>query len=299
MLQKNKLILLIILLIVIFYNCLSFSFRMHYSKMKNIFNLSFLKDKCFNLYRDNKVLKKILINRFPEKKKYLEPIVNNYLNFLIKLNYMQKAKVPIYTMMDIFLTFDLERHVKNTNKLEGDLVDVGVWQGGSSMIMKYYMNKNKKLYLLDLFDTMDSTSITGNNNKIYENDKIVIEYLRIVSEYFKTPIIKTTINDVKNNFKKKGINLENVYFLKGNLNDKNFPYHKINKISLLRIDCDFYLPTLNVLKNLYHKVVKGGIIIFDDFNLPLLGEKQAALDFFKGHNINFISVSQSAFMIKK
>ena len=294
--SKNKLIFLIIFFIAIYYQFLPFSCKMFYSNFQAFINLSFLKDIICNLSKDRRNLKKILLKRYPDKNGSLKGVINKYLYFLININYIEKANIPVYTMMNFHLILDLTKHVKSSNKLKGDIVDVGVWKGGSSMIMKYYMNKNKKLYLLDLFDHMDSKSISNDTHK---NDKIVLEYLNIVSKYFNRPAVKTSIKDVKDNFNRKGLDLKNVHFLKGNLNDKNFPYNKINKISLLRIDCDFYLPTLNVLKNLYHKVVKGGIIIFDDFNLPLLGEKQAALDFFNGEDIEFISVSQSAYMIKK
>ena len=34
------------------------------------------------------------------KNGYLKGVINKYLYFLININYVEKAKVPVYTMMD-------------------------------------------------------------------------------------------------------------------------------------------------------------------------------------------------------
>lgn len=51
------------------------------------------------------------------------------------------------------------------------------------------------------------------------------------------------------------------------------------KICLLRLDGDLYNSTLVCLEHLYPKVVDGGVVIIDDYNLP--GCKQAVKDYFK------------------
>ena len=40
---------------------------------------------------------------------------------------------------------------------------------------------------------------------------------------------------------------------------------EVDKISILRIDVDWYEPTLQVLEYLYDKVIPGGVIICDDY----------------------------------
>ena len=53
-------------------------------------------------------------------------------------------------------------------------------------------------------------------------------------------------------------------------------------ISLLYLDLDLYEPTMSALHALYDRVVRGGIIAFDEINNPMWpGETEAFLKFFK------------------
>ena len=94
--------------------------------------------------------------------------------------------------------------------------------------------------------------------------------------------------------------MNKVNIIKGNLRDKDFGYDKINKISLLRIDCIFYESTYKVLESLYNKVENGGIIILNSYNLIYHRQKQALLDYFKINEIrkNIIKIGQSAYFVK-
>ncbi|KJR41118.1 dTDP-6-deoxy-L-hexose 3-O-methyltransferase [Candidatus Magnetoovum chiemensis] len=50
--------------------------------------------------------------------------------------------------------------------------------------------------------------------------------------------------------------------------------HPELKISLLHVDVDVYEPSLAILNQMYNKVVKGGLIVFDDFG-TVSGETRA------------------------
>jgi len=66
--------------------------------------------------------------------------------------------------------------------------------------------------------------------------------------------------------KQKGI--ENYLIVKGDAVKTIPKFKKENlgiKISLLNLDIDFVEPTLVVLKNFYDSVLKGGIILFDNY----------------------------------
>ena len=53
---------------------------------------------------------------------------------------------------------------------------------------------------------------------------------------------------------------------------------------MLHIDLDVYEPTYLVLDKLYKYIVKGGIIMFDDYN-TIKGETKAVDDYFESNLI--------------
>ncbi len=57
---------------------------------------------------------------------------------------------------------------------------------------------------------------------------------------------------------------EQVRFLVGWFSE-TLPQAPIEQLALLRVDCDLYQSTLDVLDNLYAKVVPGGVVIVDDY----------------------------------
>lgn len=60
------------------------------------------------------------------------------------------------------------------------------------------------------------------------------------------------------------------------------PVNPVPVISILRLDGDLYNSTYVCLKYLYPKVIKGGLVIVDDIQLP--GCEQAVNDYFKDTN---------------
>lgn len=57
------------------------------------------------------------------------------------------------------------------------------------------------------------------------------------------------------------------------------------RISLLHLDADLYEPTMTTLKNLFPRVVKGGLVVFDEYGLmPWEGESTAADEYFEKIN---------------
>jgi Macrocin-O-methyltransferase (TylF) len=53
------------------------------------------------------------------------------------------------------------------------------------------------------------------------------------------------------------------------------------RISLVNFDCDMYAPTMTALEQLYPLVIKGGVVIFDEYaTAPWEGESKAFEEFF-------------------
>lgn len=161
------------------------------------------------------------------------------------------------------------------DKIPGDFIETGVWRGGATIfmraILKAYNITDKTVYVADSFEGLPKP-----NPELYPADIDDIHHTH--------PQLSVSLEQVQENFKKYDLLDDQVQFLKGWFKD-TLPSAPIEKLSLLRCDGDMYESTMDTLNALYHKLVPGGFIIFDDANsVPAC--QQAILDFRNKHNIN-------------
>lgn len=89
------------------------------------------------------------------------------------------------------------------------------------------------------------------------------------------------LDDFINHLKNGGVYSNKIIPIRGWFEDTTagIPWeHVINPISILRLDGDLYNSTLVCLENLYPLVMKGGLVIIDDYALP--GCRAAVLNYF-------------------
>ena len=91
------------------------------------------------------------------------------------------------------------------------------------------------------------------------------------------PVLAVSQERVQALFERYGLLDEQVRFLKGFFRD-SLPNADIKKLSVLRLDGDYYESTMDALVPLYVKVTSGGFVIVDDYN-ALPGCKKAVNDF--------------------
>lgn len=94
-----------------------------------------------------------------------------------------------------------------------------------------------------------------------------------------------------------GINRGNIITHKGWF-EVTLPVADIPRIALLRLDGDLYNSTYVCLNNLFERVVKGGVIIIDDYNLD--GCRAACNDYFNsiGYAPKYRGVSDIKYFTK-
>ena len=189
-----------------------------------------------------------------------------------------KGSWPKYaeTMCGLARLNNLQQCVENTikNGITGDLIETGVWRGGSTILMrailKSYGIKDKLIWVADSFEGLPAP-----DKKKYPADSD--------SLYHTFSELSVSMDDVKNNFSKYDLLDEQVKFLKGWFKD-TLPTAPIKKLSVLRLDGDMYEATMDALVNLYSKLSVGGYIIIDDY-LCVEGCRKALSDFRGKHNI--------------
>ena len=172
----------------------------------------------------------------------------------------------------------------------GDLIETGVWRGGSVIFMAALLKEKKitgrKVWVADSFEGLPKP-----NEEKYIHDKGDIHYL--------FPELAISIDTVKDNFRKYDLLTDNIVFLKGWFKD-TLPTAPIERLAVMRLDGDLYESTMDGLVNLYPKLSKGGYVIIDDWGV-LPGCKKAVLDYRHQHSITdeIIEVDASGVYWKK
>ena len=162
-----------------------------------------------------------------------------------------------------------------TKDLEGDFLECGVLQGFSSYLLrsledKLFKDTINNYFLIDSFEGLSD---------ILDEDKTLNRNFH----QHKKGDLKAKIEDVELLFKK----FRNIYIIKGWIPKVFESLSENNKYKFVHIDVDLYQPTFDTLNYIYDKVVKGGIIITDDYRSPLFpGNQKAWEKYFNSKNIN-------------
>ena len=185
-----------------------------------------------------------------------------------------------------FLTCGQERLGKLLNQIElykkiinipGDILEFGVYKGSSFM---------RLLYLRELYENTFSREIIGfdifgkfPNNVKEESDK---EFISDFENNGGFGISKDELQKHINN-----LNLSNYSLIEGDIMEtlpKWVNNKKKKRYSLVHVDVDVYEPTKLILENIWDKIIKGGVLVLDDFN-SVYGETKAVEEFFKSNRI--------------
>ena len=183
---------------------------------------------------------------------------------------------------------------KMSSNISGSIIECGVFKGISLIRFASFRNlgisKSKKIIGFDIFGKFPKTN--------FEKDKKMRE--KFIKDSGPKGISKQELMKV---LKRKKLE-QNIELIKGNV-VKTIPKyvkkHPKLKISLLNLDTDVYEPAVTILENLYPKIVKGGILILDDYGV-FPGETKAVDEYFKEKNIKIKKFPYSntpSFIIKK
>lgn len=183
---------------------------------------------------------------------------------------------------------------KMTKDLQGSIVECGVFKGVSLTRFAHFRklfggNHSKKIIGFDIFGKFPETNFEDDKKKrkkfMYEAGEYSIS---------KKELMNICINKC----------IDNYELIEGDICKTVPDYLKNNpqlKISLLNLDTDIYEPCVTILENLWDKIVKGGILILDDYGV-FAGETKAVDEFFKDKNITihkFDFSSTPSYIIKQ
>jgi len=207
-----------------------------------------------------RIKKKIFEKFFNEFKQ--KPILNtkhaDYTSDEIKII----DEVSELTMTNSERIVSLIRAVKyiEKHKIPGDIVECGVWRGGSIMaILKTLISLksfDRNIYLYDTFEGMSEPSL----NDLSFKGESALKFYSENEEY-----CFSSLDEVKRNVQSLGYPVDKIHYIKGKV-ENTIPGIVIAKeIALLRLDTDWYESTLHELNHLFPRLSLGGAIIIDDY----------------------------------
>ena len=166
-----------------------------------------------------------------------------------------------YTLTSMERCYSLYKAIQYITKgdILGDIVECGVWRGGSAMLAALTLIKSqqthRKIYLYDTYEGMPEPT-----DKDIDIHGVPYRLLWKKEKEF----LSVSLDEVKKNIFSTGYPKENIIFVKGMVQD-TIPNTVPKQIALLRLDTDLYESTYHELFHLYPKTTSQGVIIIDDY----------------------------------
>lgn len=161
------------------------------------------------------------------------------------------------------------RYVISRN-IPGAMVECGVWRGGSVLAIISQLQalgiNDRDIYLYDTFEGMteptekDTSSFESPALETWKRDQACSR--QSWSGLFSPDLFNEA--DVISLIRGTGYPPERLHFVKGRVED-TIPGTMPSKISVLRLDTDWYESTLHELVHLYPVLQLGGVLIIDDY----------------------------------
>jgi hypothetical protein len=156
----------------------------------------------------------------------------------------------------------------------GDLVETGVWRGGTAMFMRAVLKvqgvADRVVYVADSFEGLPPP----------DKDQFPIDSIRALHKF---DFLAVPLETVTENFSRFGLLDDQVRFVKGWFRD-TMPTLADRQWAVIRMDGDMYESTMNVLENLYSGLSPGGFLIVDDYG-GIKACKEAVDDYRTAHGI--------------
>lgn len=175
------------------------------------------------------------------------------------------ARCSDYTMTSrerMYSVFQAARYAARA-RVPGDVVECGVWRGGSSMMAALTLateSDERRFWLYDTYEGMPEP--TAEDYGLHGQDPHS-EWARNqrgeINEWCYAPL-----DEVRRNMSGAGVPAERLELVVGKV-ENTIPETMPDQIALLRLDTDWYESTYHELVHLYPRLSPGGVLILDDY----------------------------------
>lgn len=170
------------------------------------------------------------------------------------------------------------------NNIPGDIVECGVWRGGSMMAVAHMLlrlqDTSRNLYLFDTFEGMPPPT---ENDLSYDGTPAAKLLANSKKEDATSLWCKASLDEVRQAVNGVGYDPQQIYYIKGQVED-TIPSNAPDTIALLRLDTDWYESTRHELAHLFPRISEGGVIIIDDYG-HWQGARRAVDEYIAAHKI--------------
>jgi len=194
-----------------------------------------------------------------------------------------------YTMTSwerIYAAVQAARYV-HENRIEGSIVECGVWRGGSSMAMaRTLASLNDQERELFLFDTYEGMPKPSKYDKSIGGADAKLRFEKTQTGKDRSNWCEASLEDVKENMGRVEYDAAKIHYIKGKV-EETIPGTCPEQIAILRLDTDWYESTKHELEHLFPKLVPGGVLIIDDYG-HWEGARKAVDEYFAVHDIHML-----------
>jgi O-methyltransferase len=180
------------------------------------------------------------------------------------------------TLVDVYRCYDLWQLVREATKLDsGEILEVGVWRGGTGCLMGRRLKLLGSPATVHLCDTFQGVVKAGTTDSHYSGGEHADTSQKIVEALAAS------------------LDLHNIKILAGVFPEETGHQVENLQFRLCHIDVDVYESGREILHWVWPRLVRGGIVVFDDYGFlstggitRLVNEERAKPDRLMLHNLN-------------
>jgi O-methyltransferase len=193
-----------------------------------------------------------------------------------------RQAVDRHTMMGEYKLYDLWQLTGQLASIEGDILEVGVWRGGSGCLIAKRSQTSGSKSKVFLCDTFEGVAKAGEHDPNYSGGEHADTSEEIVRDLAES------------------MGLRNTTALKGIFPDDTGAAIAERRFKLCHIDVDVYESANATLAWVWDRMIPGGLVIYDDFgNLSTPGvTKHVNEQMGRGDRIIVHNLNGHAIMIK-
>jgi len=173
------------------------------------------------------------------------------------------------------------------NGIVGDIVECGVWMGGSSMAAACTLlakgDLQRRIWLYDTFEGMACPSAADVR---FDGESAAELWAKFRRQDGSSGWWNAPLEQVRVNLLSTGYPPERIVFVKGKV-EETLSDRAPERIALLRLDTDWYKSTRCELEHLFPRLVQGGVLILDDYGW-WSGSRKAADEYFRDNGIRIL-----------